>query len=248
MVRGCDYQHENTSLATQQKKHNRSNTTEVAQQIKQSEFMRPRVKICGLTRVQDALAAIAAGADALGFVFYEPSPRAVSLTQATDIIRQLPPFVTKVGLFVNPDAELVARTLDSTDIDLLQFHGDESASFCDQFGKPYIKAVRVKDQQTVLDAFQQYPDTKALLLDTYKKGVPGGTGERFDWQLIPTERPKPVILAGGLTPDNVGQAVRAVQPYAVDVSGGVEAQKGIKDHQLVSAFVHNATLFQEVNP
>lgn len=199
-----------------------------------------RIKICGITRIEDALAAVAAGADALGFVFYAKSPRAVSAAQAAAIIAALPPFVTTVGLFVDmPRAEL-RQLLGEVPLDLLQFHGDESAEDCAGFGRPYIKALRVKPGDDIAAAVSRYPEASGLLLDTYVPGVPGGTGEAFDWSLVPHDAAKPLILAGGLTPDNVGEAVRQVRPYAVDVSGGVEAAKGIKDAAKIQAFIQRA--------
>jgi phosphoribosylanthranilate isomerase len=199
-----------------------------------------RIKICGITRIEDALAAVAAGADAIGFVFYAKSPRAVTSAQAGAIIAALPPFVTTVGLFVDmPRAEL-KQLLEVVSLDLLQFHGDESPADCAGYGRPYIKALRVKPGDDVAAAIARYPDASGVLLDTYVAGTPGGTGEAFDWSLVPRNAAKPVILAGGLTPENIGEAVRQVCPYAVDVSGGVEASKGIKDAAKIQAFIQRA--------
>ncbi|MDH4656665.1 MULTISPECIES: phosphoribosylanthranilate isomerase [unclassified Pseudomonas] len=199
-----------------------------------------RIKICGITRIEDALAAVAAGADAIGFVFYAKSPRAVTSAQAGAIIAALPPFVTTVGLFVDmPRAEL-KQLLEVVSLDLLQFHGDESPADCAGYGRPYIKALRVKPGDDVAAAIARYPDASGVLLDTYVAGTPGGTGEAFDWSLVPRNAVKPVILAGGLTPENIGEAVRQVCPYAVDVSGGVEASKGIKDAAKIQAFIQRA--------
>ncbi|QEY62261.1 phosphoribosylanthranilate isomerase [Metapseudomonas lalkuanensis] len=199
-----------------------------------------RIKICGITRIEDALAAIAAGADAIGFVFYAKSPRAVTPAQARAIIAALPPFVTTVGLFVDmPRAELT-RLLAEVPLDLLQFHGDEGPEDCAGYGRPYIKALRVKPGDDVAAAISHYPAASGILLDTYVPGTPGGTGEAFDWSLVPRDAAKPLILAGGLTPENVGDAVRQVRPYAVDVSGGVEASKGIKDAAKIQAFIQRA--------
>ncbi|AYF87432.1 phosphoribosylanthranilate isomerase [Pseudomonas sp. DY-1] len=199
-----------------------------------------RIKICGITRIEDALAAVAAGADAIGFVFYAKSPRAVTSAQAGAIIAALPPFVTTVGLFVDmPRAEL-KQLLEVVSLDLLQFHGDESPADCAGYGRPYIKALRVKPGDDVAAAIARYPDASGVLLDTYVAGIPGGTGEAFDWSLVPRNAAKPVILAGGLTPENIGEAVRQVCPYAVDVSGGVEASKGIKDAAKIQAFIQRA--------
>jgi phosphoribosylanthranilate isomerase len=196
-----------------------------------------RSKICGITRIEDALAAVEAGADAIGFVFYAKSPRAVSVQQARAIIRALPPFVTTVGLFVNASRCELGEILDAVPLDLLQFHGDEAVEACEGWHRPYIKALRVKAGDDIAAAVDAYPSASGVLLDTYVEGVPGGTGEAFDWSLIPQSLSKPLILAGGLTPENVADAVTRVKPYAVDVSGGVEASKGIKDHAKVRAFI-----------
>jgi phosphoribosylanthranilate isomerase len=199
-----------------------------------------RVKICGITRVEDALAAAAAGADAIGLVFYADSPRAVGVEQARAIIAALPPFVTTVGLFVDAGRDELAHILASVPLDLLQFHGDESAEQCEGLGRPYIKALRVRAGDDIVARVADYPGAQGILLDAYVEGVPGGTGEAFDWSLIPQGLSKPLILAGGLRPDNVASAVARVRPYAVDVSGGVEASKGIKDAQKVGAFIRAA--------
>lgn len=197
-----------------------------------------RSKICGITRMEDALAAVEAGADAIGFVFYAKSPRAVSVQQARAIIQALPPFVTTVGLFVNASRCELGEILDAVPLDLLQFHGDETAEQCEGWRRPYIKALRVKSGDDIAAAVDAYPSASGVLLDTYVEGVPGGTGEAFDWSLIPQALSKPLILAGGLTPENVADAVARVKPYAVDVSGGVEASKGIKDHAKIRAFIN----------
>jgi len=202
--------------------------------------MAVRVKICGITRLQDALFAAAAGADSLGFVFYEKSPRHVSDAQAAALCAALPPFVTSVGLFVDAPAEFVDSVLALAPLDLLQFHGDESPEYCASFGKPYIKAVRVTRGTDLLKCAADFATARGLLLDAYVPGVPGGTGESFDWNLIPPQLPKPVILSGGLTPANVAEAVRQVRPWAVDVSSGVEASKGIKDTDLIAQFITKA--------
>lgn len=196
-----------------------------------------RSKICGITRLEDALAAVEAGADAIGFVFYAKSPRAVTAEQAQAIIAALPPFVTTVGLFVDmPRAELNAL-LAQVPLDLLQFHGDESPADCEGFSRPYIKALRVQAGDDVSAMIARYPAASGILLDTFVAGVPGGTGEAFDWSLVPKQPAKPIILAGGLTAENVRQAIEQVQPYAVDVSGGVEQSKGIKSAEKVHAFI-----------
>ncbi|MDC7825451.1 phosphoribosylanthranilate isomerase [Pseudomonas sp. BLCC-B13] len=199
-----------------------------------------RVKICGITRVEDALAAVAAGADAIGLVFYAKSPRAVDIEQARAILAALPPFVTSVGLFVDAERSELERILASVPLDLLQFHGDESVQQCEAFGRPYIKALRVKAGDDIAAQVARYPSAQGILLDAYVEGVPGGTGEAFDWSLIPQALSKPLILAGGLRPDNVAEAVSRVRPYAVDVSGGVEASKGVKDVEKVGAFIRAA--------
>ena len=199
-----------------------------------------RVKICGITRVEDALAAAAAGADAIGLVFYAKSPRAVDIEQAREILAALPPFVTTVGLFVDAERSELERILASVPLDLLQFHGDESVQQCEAFGRPYIKALRVKAGDDIAAQVARYPSAQGILLDAYVEGVPGGTGEAFDWSLIPQMLSKPLILAGGLRPDNVAEAVSRVRPYAVDVSGGVEASKGVKDVEKVGAFIRAA--------
>ncbi|AGA87102.1 MAG: phosphoribosylanthranilate isomerase [Gammaproteobacteria bacterium HGW-Gammaproteobacteria-9] len=196
-----------------------------------------RSKICGITRVEDALAAAHAGADAIGLVFYSKSPRAVSVQQAREIIAALPPFVTTVGLFVNASRCEINEILDAVALDALQFHGDETPAQCEGFHRPWFKALRVGGDEDVAGQVARYVNASGILLDTFVAGVPGGTGERFDWSLIPPGLTKPLILAGGLTAENVQQAIAEVRPYAVDVSGGVEASKGIKDAAKVQAFV-----------
>lgn len=196
-----------------------------------------RSKICGITRLEDALAAIEAGADALGFVFYAKSPRAVEARQARDIIAALPPFVTTVGLFVNASRCELTEILEVVPLDLLQFHGDEMPADCEGYHRPWIKALRVRPGDDLEAACRHYAGASGILLDTYVAGIPGGTGEAFDWSLVPARLSKPIILAGGLSADNVGEAIRQVRPYAVDVSGGVEQAKGIKDSAKVEAFL-----------
>ncbi|BDZ72648.1 MULTISPECIES: phosphoribosylanthranilate isomerase [Methylophaga] len=198
--------------------------------------MRTRVKICGITRQQDADFAAESGADAIGLVFYPPSPRAISFAQANTITANLAPFVSKVALFVDPDKDLVSRCLDELSVDILQFHGDESPDFCHQFEMPYLKAVRMRDGVNLQEVADDYSTASALLLDTYQPGLPGGTGKTFDWSQI-SRIDKPIILAGGLHASNVLQAIHQVQPYAVDVSGGVESDKGIKSHEKISTFM-----------
>lgn len=199
-----------------------------------------RVKICGLTQLEDALFAAQAGADALGFVFYENSPRHVGTAQAAFICRALPPFVTRVGLFVDAPAEFVQKVLHIVPLDLLQFHGDETPTYCAQFGKPYMKAVRVEADTDLLKYAADFAAASGLLLDAYVPGVPGGTGEAFDWRLIPANFPKPVVLSGGLKPENVADAIKLARPWAVDVSSGVESAKGIKDRPKIAQFITNA--------
>ena len=195
------------------------------------------VKICGITRPEDAIAAAHCGANAIGLVFFEKSPRHVGVARAAEICLALPPFVSTVALFVDAFAADVHRVLDLVSIDLLQFHGDETSDYCAQFGKPYMKAVRVRPQLDLLQYAAAYSEAKALLLDTYVEGVQGGTGKMFNWDLIPSKLPLPVVLSGGLKPDTVGQAVRQVRPWAVDVSSGVEAAPGVKDAKKIAEFI-----------
>ncbi|HCG40617.1 MULTISPECIES: phosphoribosylanthranilate isomerase [Stutzerimonas stutzeri subgroup] len=196
-----------------------------------------RSKICGITRVDDALTAAKAGADAIGLVFYAKSPRAVDVRQAREIVAALPPFVTTVGLFVNASRCEINEILDAVPLDMLQFHGDETPAQCEGFHRPWFKALRVGNGEDIEAQVARYANASGILLDTFVAGVPGGTGERFDWSLIPAALAKPLILAGGLTSENVQQAIAQVRPYAVDVSGGVEASKGVKDASKVMAFV-----------
>ncbi len=196
-----------------------------------------RSKICGITRIEDALAAVEAGADAIGLVFYGKSPRAVSIEQAAAILQALPPFVTSVGLFVDMPRDELQQLLQRLPLDLLQFHGDESPADCEGHGRPYIKALRVRPGEDVAAAMAPYAGARGILLDTFVEGVPGGTGASFDWSLVPENAAKPIILAGGLDAGNVATAIRQVRPHAVDVSGGVEASKGIKDAGKIRAFV-----------
>jgi phosphoribosylanthranilate isomerase len=199
--------------------------------------MATAVKICGITRSEDALAAARAGAHAVGLIFAPKSPRLVTPASAAGIVRALPPFVTPVALFVDPDAAHVRAVIEAVRPQLLQFHGDENPGFCAGFGLPYIKAVRVRAGVDLLQYARLYAAAKGLLLDAFVEGNHGGTGAVFDWSIIPREFPLPLILAGGLDPGNVGAAVRRVRPWAVDVSSGVEASKGIKDAAKVAAFI-----------
>lgn len=201
--------------------------------------MRTRVKICGITRVEDALAAAVFGADAIGLVFSEASPRCVSAKQARTIAAALPPFVSVVGLFVDAPADHIRELLGQAPIDLLQFHGRETPEECRQFGRPYIKAVRMVPDVDIAAEARRYAQAAGLLLDAYDPQLAGGTGATFDWTRVPPDLGKPVILAGGLTPGNVARAIQAVRPYAVDVSSGVEQGKGIKDAAKIAAFIQN---------
>lgn len=199
--------------------------------------MRTRVKICGITRLEDARSAVGLGADAIGLVFYPPSPRAVTPETAAAIVESLPPFVSVVGLFVDEARSRIAEILKTVPLDLLQFHGEESPEQCAGHGRPWIKAIRMHESVDLVSVMHEYAGGAGLLLDTYQAGVPGGTGVTFDWDRIPRELASNIILAGGLNPQNVEQAIRQVHPYAVDVSGGVEAAKGIKDADKLAAFI-----------
>lgn len=199
-----------------------------------------RVKICGITNLADARHAVSAGADALGFVFYEKSPRYVSPEVANAIVAQLPPFVVPVALFVNADEALVKSVISGSARWTIQFHGDETPEQCVKYKMPFYKAIRMKPDVDLYTEVERYSEAMAILLDAYKPGVPGGTGEMFDWHLIPKDLTKPVILAGGLTAENVANAVRVVAPFAVDVSGGVEKEKGVKCAEKVTKFINGA--------
>lgn len=199
--------------------------------------MRTRIKICGVTSVADALRCADAGADAVGLVFYPPSPRCVTVERAAEIVGALPPFVTAVGLFVNPQPADVDAVLASCPVGLLQFHGDESPEFCARFGHPYLKALRVRLGVDLLECLRPYEAASGWLLDAFREGEYGGTGTAFDWDLVPPGLARPVVLSGGLSPENVSEAVRRVRPWAVDVSSGVESAKGIKDPARVAAFI-----------
>jgi phosphoribosylanthranilate isomerase len=198
--------------------------------------MRTRIKICGLTRLRDVRAAVDAGADAIGLVFYPPSPRFLALEPAAELRDAVPPFVTTVALFVNPPAEQVRAVLQRVRPALLQFHGEETPDFCAQFGVPYLKACRVRPEVDLLKYLQPFSGAAGWLLDSHVAEY-GGVGESFDWSLVPAERMRPLILSGGLSCENVGEAVRRVRPWAVDVSSGVETAKGIKDAARIAAFV-----------
>lgn len=200
---------------------------------------RTRIKICGITRDEDLAAAVRSGADAVGFVFYPPSPRFLSIENAARLARQVPPFVTRVGLFVNADPATVRETLAQVPIDLLQFHGDEDAAYCGQFGRPYLKVARVGPKSTrgdLLEFARSFPGAQGLLLDAWVESY-GGAGQSFDWSLIPENLSLPLVLSGGLHAGNVVEAVVKTRPWAVDVSSGVEFAKGIKDADKIAAFV-----------
>jgi len=199
--------------------------------------VRTRVKVCGLTRVGDALAVVDAGVDAIGLVFYPPSPRHVLPEQAADIVRAMPAFVTTVGLFVDAETDLIRATHAQVGFDLAQYHGEETPERCAAAGIPFIKALRVRPGLDLLHSALAFRKARGLLLDAFHPGVPGGTGQRFDWSLIPAGLELPLILSGGLDPGNVGEAIRRVRPYAVDVSSGVERDKGVKCADLVRRFV-----------
>jgi len=201
--------------------------------------MRTRIKICGITRVEDALAAAAAGADAIGLVFAD-SPRRVSIEQARAVCAALPPFITTVGLFVDAPESRVREILGQVPLDLLQFHGCETPEDCQQYGRPYIRAIRMQAGVDLRAEAQRFQRAAGLLLDSHHPQKAGGTGESFDWALVPRDLGKPVVLAGGLTPENVARAIAVARPYAVDVSSGVEQGKGIKDAAKVAAFIRNA--------
>jgi phosphoribosylanthranilate isomerase len=202
---------------------------------------RTRIKICGITRPEDARAAVDAGADAIGLVFYASSPRSVTLEQAQAICAVIPPFVTIVALTVNADKALLQEIIGALPVSLLQFHGDEEPEHCEAFSIPYIKALRMSDGLDVVAECERFSSALALLLDAYQPGKPGGTGESFDWGRVPGSIGPGIILAGGLTPGNVEQAIERVSPYAVDVSGGVEESPGIKDVFKINEFIGNAS-------
>lgn len=222
--------------------------------VVQDHLSIPRVKICGITSVDDALAAVNAGADAIGLVFYQPSSRYVEMHTASLIAKSVGPFVTVVGLFVNASKSEIDHVLASVDLHVLQFHGDESAAFCEQFHRPYMKAIRMKPDLKLMPAIKPYSNSVGILLDAYRKGVPGGTGETFDWGRVPVSDNSlpPIILAGGLNPINVADAVNATSPYGVDVSGGVEMDPrstqyapGKKDAVKMARFIANAKSIEQ---
>ena len=197
---------------------------------------RTRIKICGLTRPQDVRAAVECGADAVGFVFYAPSPRAVSIEQAAELVALLPPFVSSVGLFVNATPAEVEAVLARVPLQLLQFHGDEAEPDCGRFGRPWIKAARMRAGVDLVEFASLHPGASGILVDAFVEGY-GGGGKTFDWSLIPQGFGRPLVLSGGLDADNVVDAVRRIRPWAVDVSSGVESDKGIKDAAKIAAFI-----------
>lgn len=199
--------------------------------------MRTRVKICGITSVNDGLAAARHGADAIGLIFYPPSPRLVSLDRAREIAASLPPFVGRVAVFVNPARADVDAVISACRPDLLQFHGEETVDFCRSFGVPYLRSLRVRPGVDLLELLSPFGDAAGWLLDAYRQELYGGTGEVFDWDLVPRAAARPLVLSGGLDAENVGAAIRRVRPWAVDVSSGVEAAKGVKDERRIAAFM-----------
>lgn len=200
-------------------------------------MMRTRVKFCGITRIDDALEAAVLGVDAIGLIFAEASKRRVTADLAATIAWSLPPFVTRVGLFLNHDVEAVCHVLDRVPLDVLQFHGEEPPDFCRAFGKPYLKAVPMTPEVDLGRVMHDYADASALLLDTHVDGAAGGTGRTFDWDRVPHGLGLALVLAGGLDPDNVADAVRRVRPYAVDVASGIERAPGIKDSGRMKRFI-----------
>ncbi|MEY3219269.1 MAG: hypothetical protein RIT27_626 [Pseudomonadota bacterium] len=206
-------------------------------QAKAIPIMQTHIKICGITRPEDAQLAAQLGANAVGLVFYSPSPRSVSIEQAKMIANVTPPFVQLVGLFVNATAEEIQTVLSQVPLNLLQFHGEEIPSFCEQFQRPYIKALHIRENIDLNAQLKSYHSARGILLDTFNPNLKGGTGETFDWQQIPNDLIKPLILAGGLNANNVKQAILQVKPSAVDVSGGVEESKGIKSFSKMRDFI-----------
>jgi len=196
-----------------------------------------RIKICGITRPEDAQVAVANGADAIGLVFYAESPRAVDTARAVEIVAEVAPFVTVVALFVDAPKSAVEQVLAAVPVDVIQFHGQESAKYCEQFERPYLKAVRVKPGLDLAAAVTPYGRARGVLLDSWQEGVPGGTGKTFDWQLAADRIARPMVLAGGLDAANVGAAMAQLHPAGVDVSGGVESSPGIKCPRRIAEFV-----------
>ena len=207
---------------------------------------RVRVKICGITRVGDAAMVRNAGADAIGLVFYPPSPRYVDIDVAAEIAREVGPFVNVVGLFVDADPAFIDKVLARVSLSTLQFHGREPEADCQRYQRPYIKALRMHPGLDVTAGLQAYRSASGILLDAWRKGVPGGTGDTFDWQRVPRESGRPLVLAGGLTPDNVAAAIAATGVYGVDVSGGVESAPGVKDFSRVAEFIQRAAFYNRL--
>jgi len=207
-----------------------------------------RVKFCGMTRAEDARAAAALGVDAIGLIFHPPSPRAVDADRAAAVVDGLAPFVTRVGVFVDPRPGAVEQVLARVPLDLLQFHGDEPPELCAAYGRPWIKAVAMRSRDDALAAARRYAGASALLLDTWSAQRRGGTGRAFDWSQVPQQLDRPVLLAGGLVAGNVADAIRAVRPYAVDTASGVESAPGVKDHDKMKAFMKEVTRGQAAQP
>ncbi len=205
---------------------------------------RTRVKFCGITRFDDASTAVDLGVDALGFVFYARSPRCIGVTEAADIVRGLPPLVSKVGLFVNESLDEVAKIVAAVPLDVVQFHGEESGQECDRLGHPYVKAIRMSPQVDLIEEANRYAGAAALLIDAFEPDLVGGTGNSFEWARVPNRLPKPIILAGGLDPSNVARAIKTVNPFGVDVSSGIERDKGIKDPVKMRDFMQEVTRFE----
>jgi phosphoribosylanthranilate isomerase len=210
-------------------------------------MQRTRVKICGFTNAKQAAFAAFSGVDAIGLVFYPPSPRNVAISTAQEIVAALPAFTSVVALFVDASEEQITQVIEQVPIDTIQFHGNETAAQCRIYGKPYMKAVRMQSDIDINALTTEYHDASGLLLDAYHAGIPGGTGEQFDWDLIPAHCDLPIILAGGLTEHNARAAIQRVQPYALDVSSGVEASKGIKDNNKIAAFLTEVYLSDRDN-
>ena len=207
--------------------------------------MRTKIKICGITNSKNALDAVDLGVDALGFVFFGESPRYIEPKKARKIINLLPLFVLRVGLFVNASKEEVLSAISDSSVNVLQFHGDEDEQFCNQFNLPYIKATSFQDGVNLLEYCKLFTSSSAILIDTYSENMKGGTGKTFNWDLLPKELPLPLIVAGGLDSGNVSSLINSINPYGVDVSGGVESDKGVKDYTMMKNFVlgvHNATV------
>ena len=203
--------------------------------------MRAKIKFCGITNLDDAITASKLGADALGFVFYSKSSRFISPKEANKIIQNLPPFISTVGLFVNQSKSEVEQVINACPVNLLQFHGDEDELFCNQYNLPYIKAIPMKSDINLLKCIEDFDSAKALLLDSYSKDTRGGSGKVFDWETIPLNPSKPFIIAGGLNPNNVKSLLELIDPYGVDVSSGIEIDKGIKDYHLMRKFILGVT-------